>query len=327
MFLGATINGDVSTTTFLSLNNADDDKITAFKILKFNTGIDIEMVTNDIWMDEVADGTRVFGTATALSFDVAGTFVGSFSSSALSLQGTTTLSIPELFTMTDTGATPGSTIAAIWQNTGGMNFQTGNVNDDFDFQFAGGSDLLIKEDGELQFNTVGKQHKIVPNTSSLDLVAELETDSVKLIPGTGRVNEALRCGDLSASFKNEPTDSAYEMFVENTVAITTGQPAIGGIGFRADNVANNARAYAGMVGAIEDDTTASRDGRMQLVVANNDGETAQTLGGLTGIGFDIQGGVALKIGFFGVTPVVKQSVASDTLANLYTALRNYGLIV
>jgi len=224
MFLGATINGDVSTTTFLSLNNANDDKITAFKILKFNTGIDIEMVTNDIWMDEVADGTRVFGTATALSFDVAGTFVGSFSSSALSLQGNTTLSIPELFTMTDTGATPGSTIAAIWQNTGGMNFQTGNVGDDFDFQFAGGSDLLIKEDGELQFNTVGKQHKIVPNVSSLDIVAENETDSVKLITGTGRDNESLRCGDLSSSFKNEPADAAYELFVENTVAVTTSQP-------------------------------------------------------------------------------------------------------
>lgn len=33
------------------------------------------------------------------------------------------------------------------------------------------------------------------------------------------------------------------------------------------------------------------------------------------------------IGFFGATPVAKQTVASDTLANLYTALRNYGLIV
>ncbi|NBO99914.1 MAG: hypothetical protein EBU90_07265 [Proteobacteria bacterium] len=33
------------------------------------------------------------------------------------------------------------------------------------------------------------------------------------------------------------------------------------------------------------------------------------------------------IGFFGTAPVAKQSVASDTLANLYTALRNYGLIV
>lgn len=32
------------------------------------------------------------------------------------------------------------------------------------------------------------------------------------------------------------------------------------------------------------------------------------------------------LGFFGVSPAAKQSVAADTLANLYTALRAYGLI-
>lgn len=40
------------------------------------------------------------------------------------------------------------------------------------------------------------------------------------------------------------------------------------------------------------------------------------------IQFDSQG----YIGFYGKTPVKQQSVASDTLANLYTALRAYGLI-
>lgn len=33
-----------------------------------------------------------------------------------------------------------------------------------------------------------------------------------------------------------------------------------------------------------------------------------------------------KVGFFGKDPVKQQSVASDTLANLYTALRTYGII-
>jgi len=32
------------------------------------------------------------------------------------------------------------------------------------------------------------------------------------------------------------------------------------------------------------------------------------------------------IGFYGKDPIKQQSVASDTLANLYTALRAYGLI-
>ena len=33
-----------------------------------------------------------------------------------------------------------------------------------------------------------------------------------------------------------------------------------------------------------------------------------------------------KVGFFGKEPVVKQALASDTLANLLTALRTLGLI-
>jgi hypothetical protein len=34
-----------------------------------------------------------------------------------------------------------------------------------------------------------------------------------------------------------------------------------------------------------------------------------------------------RIGFFGTTPVNIQTLPSDTLGNLLTALRNYGLIV
>lgn len=41
-------------------------------------------------------------------------------------------------------------------------------------------------------------------------------------------------------------------------------------------------------------------------------------------GLEIASGV--KLGFYGTTPVSQQSVGSDTLANLYTALRAYGLI-
>lgn len=46
----------------------------------------------------------------------------------------------------------------------------------------------------------------------------------------------------------------------------------------------------------------------------------------TVVGTKIGTGTNQKIGFWNKTPVVQQTVASDTLANLYTALRNNGII-
>jgi hypothetical protein len=63
------------------------------------------------------------------------------------------------------------------------------------------------------------------------------------------------------------------------------------------------------------------------------GDTNITLGDGINFAFNTTTGTKIgtsttqKIAFFNSTPVVKQSVASDTLANLYTALRTYGLIV
>jgi len=63
------------------------------------------------------------------------------------------------------------------------------------------------------------------------------------------------------------------------------------------------------------------------------GDTSITLGDAINFAFNTTTGTKIgtsttqKIAFFNSTPVVKQSVASDTLANLYTALRTYGLIV
>lgn len=41
---------------------------------------------------------------------------------------------------------------------------------------------------------------------------------------------------------------------------------------------------------------------------------------------DVQFSKIGKVGFFGKTPAGQQTLASDTLANLLTALRAYGLI-
>jgi hypothetical protein len=67
-------------------------------------------------------------------------------------------------------------------------------------------------------------------------------------------------------------------------------------------------------------TNGTESGRIQMEVRTN--------GNLVNI-FEMAGNTASstgRIGFFGVAEVDQQSVASDTLANLYTALRNYGLI-
>ena len=65
-------------------------------------------------------------------------------------------------------------------------------------------------------------------------------------------------------------------------------------------------------------TSGSENGRFSLDVQSN-GSAVFIIRG--------EGNVAgARMGFFNTTPVAQQSVASDTLANLYTALRNYGLI-
>lgn len=59
------------------------------------------------------------------------------------------------------------------------------------------------------------------------------------------------------------------------------------------------------------DTIRLRRGTTSEVILNNSG---------------LEIGSGVNLGFYGTTPVSQQSVASDTLTNLYTALRNYGLI-
>jgi len=137
----------------------------------------------------------------------------------------------------------------------------------------------------------------------------------------------LQVNDLSIITSNETGDTVpMELIVRFANPTTTGQPAIGNIGVQAEDSVNVQSAYAGMVTAIENDLSTSRDGRMQLVVAQNNSAASRGLGQLSGIGFDIQGGAALKIAFFGATPVVKQNPSVDATA-IHAALVNYGLFV
>lgn len=189
------------------------------------------------------------------------------------------------------------------------------TGDSWVYSINGTDNITLSED-QIDFQT-GRAHRISATNTSLQLLSENISDSVQIWPGTGRSNEALIVQDLNSIFKSAASGTdTYELLVRYSNATTTGQPAIGNIGTEAEDSANVFSAYAGIATAIEDDTSTSRDGRMQLVVA--DGNTAATrgLGQLSGVGLDIQGNNgALKIGLFGVTPVVRPTITGSRGGN------------
>ena len=72
---------------------------------------------------------------------------------------------------------------------------------------------------------------------------------------------------------------------------------------------------------IVSSTPTSNVGAMYLsVVSNGVLNTAISMEG-------VAGSSAAAIGFFGHVPAIQQNVATENLANLYTALKAYGLIV
>jgi len=121
--LGKTVTeGFISSTDLLKLQIAGTDKLAISSTsLRMGTSVDIELVNNDLWFDEVADATKFSGTATGITMAVGGTNIFIASTSALTLQGTTTLSVPEFFQMVATAATS-TTDGVMWLDSG-----TGNI--------------------------------------------------------------------------------------------------------------------------------------------------------------------------------------------------------
>lgn len=74
-----------NSVVFMALNDSDDNKITTFKNLLFDTAIDIEMNGNDVWLD-AGQTTKLSGTATGFNVNVGGTFVATFGTSSLVMQ-------------------------------------------------------------------------------------------------------------------------------------------------------------------------------------------------------------------------------------------------
>lgn len=72
-------------STFLSLNHLNDDKISIWKNLEVQAGVDIELNGNDIWFD-AGQSTKLDGTATGIGVTVNNALVAVFNEPALVLQ-------------------------------------------------------------------------------------------------------------------------------------------------------------------------------------------------------------------------------------------------
>ena len=164
--------------------------------------------------------------------------------------------------------------------------------------------------------------------------------SLTLQAGTGNFSLT---GAASTTYTIGPTNRTGTISIGNSTATNTieigdGSIATGAqqtIDLCAANITNNASAYrvinigTGTGGGASGVANFLTQNRVLVgKVQSGTGFTAVAIqGDYIWIGKDgTTNPTSSLIGFFGATPVAKQTVASDTLANLYTALRNYGLI-
>ncbi|HDY86534.1 MAG TPA: hypothetical protein ENH82_00280 [bacterium] len=326
MHLGATRNGDAITSKFLSFNNSDDGKITPWFNIHMFTGIDIEMVTNDIWMDETADGTRVSGTATALNFHVGGTSVGSYSNSALSLQGNTTLSIPELFTLSTTATSPGSTINAIWADTGGINFNVDST-EAYDFFFGGSSRLVIDSAGGLTWPLAGVDHGIDAGATAFQFTTGAITDSIDLQLGDS--THLFQITDTATTWEDPAGPLIFNIYRNDLTVGAADVQNVGTLQWRAnDDVGTETNVFSI---------------NPQVIVSNDtDWQTQITISAGTSVGNILLGSddAVAEVGFFNIGPVIRQTSTNSTptadltysanerdmINDMWDALVAYGLL-
>ena len=223
----------------------------------------------------------------------------------------------------ETGGASTSTANQIISDAGGMIFNT-PADDRYEFNISGSPNGIAIEEDRIEFLTSGRQHRIDVTGTSINILSQNITDSVEIWTGTTRTNETVDFNSETTTFLTQ-TDDVQAVLIQ--LIQNNNTPAdfrtIGNIDFMAENSASSDEIYARVSASSQNTTSATEDGLLQLGVIS---------GGTLVSGIDIEGSNSggvndALIGFFGETPVVQQSVASDTLANLYTALRNLGLIV
>lgn len=269
-------------------------------------------------IDIQLDGSvRVNFTATRMGFNVDGTYDIGTNTSRPDVVYVDNLDLQDDLASHN----PSGGATRIVGDQGGMGLGVAAGDDDFDFFFGGVSEFKILEDGEINFNSVGKRHKIIPQGTSLDINTENQSDNILLKTGGGRTNENLLIGDTDAIFKTENDQiGQYRLVIRQEHNTPAAARPIGNLIWSAENTSSINVDYVTQEGESSVVTGGSEQGRWRVGVMVN--------GSVGVVGIELIGvSTALRMGIFGVTPVVRQSVASDTLANLYTALRNYGWIV
>lgn len=203
---------------------------------------------------------------------------------------------------------------------GGMNLGVSAGDDEYDFEFGGVSEFKILEDGEIQFNTVGRQHKIVPQSASLDIVSENQADEINLFTGAVRTNKTLEIGDTESVFLTENDQvNQYRLVIRQEHNTPLAGRAIGNLIWSAENTSSINHDYAIQEAESSGITGGSEQGRWRVGVTVN--------GSIGVVGMELIGvSTALRMGFFGVTPVVKQNPAVNSTA-IHAALQALGFFV
>ena len=184
------------------------------------------------------------------------------------------------------------------------------------------------------------------NSNILDNFSRLQSDAATL-PATGVIRlgnaeifawatsgGAIASVTLDAGDKYVFAVGGTTVLTANTSEVTSQGNSIrvGGGSFILDKSAQNIRSDGGVTMQFNMDTGEDYDFRINSVVQLGITTSALTLRDTvdlvvgTGTGTEIATAVGQKLGFWGSTPLVQQSVGADTLANLYTLLRAIGIV-
>lgn len=322
--------GNLTPEVFIRLNSGKNNLIDMFREVDMNnnkinainptTITDLTLVTaatgDFVWIIDATDG---------LSKKVnASDFLGAGSQTPwlldIDADGFDLKDLSNIEFRVSTGA-PLISTPSIWNSSVGINYNvpTGKIHT---FQING-TDTVIFDTDEIRFQS-GRAHKIVAAASALQIVTENTNDDLQIFTGAARSNVTVLIEDLKTSFFTTSSQtSAYALqIIQNNTTPATFR-TIANIDLIAENTISIDTIYARISVSSQNVTSGAERGLLQLGVVS---------GGTLITGIDIEGSSSggvndALIGFFGETPVVQQSVASDTLANLYTALRNLGLIV
>jgi len=192
---------------------------------------------------------------------------------------------------------------------------------DFHTFFINGITSVRIQEDEIRFTLSGRQHRISATSTALQLVSELETDTVQIFTGASRTNATIQVSDVATTWLTE-TDDVQAVLLQLIQNNNTPAPfrTLGNIDFMAENTISNDTVYARVSASSQNITSTSENGLLQLGVIS---------GGTLVSGIDIEGSGSggindALIGFFGVSPVAQQSPAPNSAA-IITALENLGL--